>query len=271
MSKYHDMAVKILEAVGGSSNVSSYTNCMTRLRITVVDRSRIEEAKLKKIEGVLGVVDDETYQVILGPGIVTKVAEQFGKLLEGNPVEGGSSSSAEHLQAKGAQMKAQLKKKNNTPFKNFLRQIGNIFIPLIPAFVGAGLIAGIGSILTNNITAGNLDASTWQQYVTILNVIKNAIFSYLVIYVGINAAKEFGATPALGGVIGGVTILTGVTADLPILNIFTGAPLTAGQGGVIGVLIAVWILSVVEKNCVNLFPMLSILSLHLQLHYWLWD
>lgn len=254
MSKYHDMAVKILEAVGGSSNVSSYTNCMTRLRITVVDRSRIEEAKLKKIEGVLGVVDDETYQVILGPGIVTKVAEQFGKLLEGNPLEGGSSSSAEHLQAKGAQMKAQLKKKNNTPFKNFLRQIGNIFIPLIPAFVGAGLIAGIGSILTNNITAGNLDASTWQQYVTILNVIKNAIFSYLVIYVGINAAKEFGATPALGGVIGGVTILTGVTADLPILNIFTGAPLTAGQGGVIGVLIAVWILSVVEKKLRKFIP-----------------
>lgn len=254
MSKYHDMAVKILEAVGGSSNVSSYTNCMTRLRVTVVDRSLIEEAKLKKIEGVLGVVDDETYQVILGPGIVTKVAEQFGKLLEGNSVEGGSSSSAEQLQAKGAQMKAQLKKKNNTPFKNFLRLIGNIFIPLIPAFVGAGLIAGIGSILTNNITAGNLDAATWQQYVTILNIIKNAIFSYLVIYVGINAAKEFGATPALGGVIGGVTILTGVTAELPILNIFTGLPLTPGQGGVIGVVIAVWILSVVEKYLRKVIP-----------------
>jgi phosphotransferase system glucose/maltose/N-acetylglucosamine-specific IIC component len=28
------------------------------------------------------------------------------------------------------------------PFKNFLRKIGNIFIPMIPAFVGAGLIAG---------------------------------------------------------------------------------------------------------------------------------
>ncbi|OME37211.1 hypothetical protein BSK63_02625 [Paenibacillus odorifer] len=28
------------------------------------------------------------------------------------------------------------------PFKKFLRKIGNIFIPLIPAFVGAGLIAG---------------------------------------------------------------------------------------------------------------------------------
>ncbi|WP_342416873.1 PTS transporter subunit EIIC [Paenibacillus sp. FSL R10-2782] len=254
MSKYHDLAVKILGAIGGSSNVSEYTHCMTRLRVTVVDRSRIAEAELKKIDGVLGVVDDETYQIILGPGVVTKVAEEFGEVLEGSVSEGKSSASAEQLQAKGAEMKAQLKKKNDTPFKNFLRKIGNIFIPLIPAFVGAGLIAGIGSILANNITAGNLDATTWQQYVTILNVIKNAIFSYLVIYVGINAAKEFGATPALGGVIGGVTLLTGVTADLSINNIFTGAPLTPGQGGVIGVLIAVWILSIVEKYLRKVIP-----------------
>jgi len=254
MSKYHDLAVKILGAIGGSSNVSEYTHCMTRLRVTVVDRSRIAEAELKKIDGVLGVVDDETYQIILGPGVVTKVAEEFGKVLEGSVSEGKSTASAEQLQAKGAEMKAQLKKKNDTPFKNFLRKIGNIFIPLIPAFVGAGLIAGIGSILANNITAGNLDATTWQQYVTILNVIKNAIFSYLVIYVGINAAKEFGATPALGGVIGGVTLLTGVTAELPIHNIFTGTPLTPGQGGVIGVLIAVWILSIVERYLRKVIP-----------------
>ena len=246
MGKYHELAVKILGAIGGSSNVSEYTHCMTRLRVTVVDRSRIAEAELKKIDGVLGVVDDETYQIILGPGVVTKVAEEFGKVLEGNGSEGKSSASAEQLQAKGAEIKVQLKKKNDTPFKNFLRKIGNIFIPLIPAFVGAGLIAGIGSILANNITAGNLDATTWQQYVTILNVIKNAIFSYLVIYVGINAAKEFGATPALGGVIGGVTLLTGITAELPIHNIFTGAPLTPGQGGIIGVLFAVWINSILR-------------------------
>ncbi|WP_339320116.1 PTS transporter subunit EIIC [Paenibacillus sp. FSL R10-2734] len=254
MSKYYDLAVKILGAIGGSSNVSEYTHCMTRLRVTVVDRSLIDEVNLKKIDGVLGVVDDETYQIILGPGVVTKVADEFGKVLEGSVSEHTSSASAEQLQAKGAEMKAQLKKKNDTPFKNFLRKIGNIFIPLIPAFVGAGLIAGIGSILANNITAGNLDVATWQQYVTILNVIKNAIFSYLVIYVGINAAKEFGATPSLGGVIGGVTLLTGVTADLTINNIFTGAPLTPGQGGVIGVLIAVWILSIVEKYLRKVIP-----------------
>ncbi|HDR4465130.1 PTS transporter subunit EIIC [Bacillus cereus group sp. MYBK249-1] len=256
MSKYNNIALEILEAIGGSNNVLSYTNCMTRLRITPVNRDQINEEAVKKVNGVLGVVDDETYQIILGPGVVTKVAEQFSVVVAQGKEKSISSttSSAEDLQAKGAKMKAEQKKKNNTPFKSFLRKIGNIFIPLIPAFVGAGLIAGIASILSNNITAGNLDSTTWQQYVTIFNVIKNAIFSYLVIYVGINAAKEFGATPSLGGVIGGVTLLTGVTSNLPINNIFNGEPLSPGQGGVLGVLLAVWILSIVEKQLRKFVP-----------------
>ncbi|QOT00215.1 PTS transporter subunit EIIC [Brevibacterium sp. JNUCC-42] len=255
MSKYRNMATEILDAIGGSGNVASYTNCMTRLRVTLINRSAINEETLKKINGVLGTVDDETYQIILGPGVVTKVAEQFGIVIEEKGKDGTSEiPSAEELKAKGADMRAELKKKNNTPFKNFLRKIGNIFIPLIPAFVGAGLIAGIASILSNNITAGNLDGATWNQYVTILNVIKNAIFAYLVIYVGINAAKEFESTPALGGVIGGTALLTGMSPDNPIYNIFTGEPLSAGQGGVIGVLLAVWILALVEKQLRKVIP-----------------
>ncbi|MDC2864371.1 PTS transporter subunit EIIC [Bacillus sp. BP-3] len=247
MNKYHSMASQILDAVGGSDNVSAYTNCMTRLRITLVNRNLINEEVLKKIDGVLGTVDDETYQIILGPGVITKVAEQFGALLAERKDGSSKISSADELQAKAAEIKAELKKKNNTPFKIFLGKIGNIFIPLIPAFVGAGLIAGIASILLNNITAGNLDKETWGQYVTVLNVIKNALFSYLIIFVGINAAKEFNTTPALGGVIGGMPLLTGISSENPILNIFTGQPLSPGQGGVIGVLVAVWILAFVEK------------------------
>ncbi|WP_088012634.1 PTS transporter subunit EIIC [Gottfriedia acidiceleris] len=252
MDKYQRLASEIADAIGGTGNVVSYTNCMTRLRVNVADRSLINEDQVKKINGVLGTVDDETYQIILGPGTVTKVAEQFGLLGNGSTGKQGTSSAA--LKDKGADMKAELKKKNNTTFKNFLRKVGNIFIPLIPAFVGAGLIAGIASILSNNITAQNLDAATWSQYVTVLNVIKNAIFSYLVIYVGINAAKEFGATPSLGGVIGGVTLLTGMLPEQPIKNIFNGDPLAPGQGGVIGVLLAVYLLSLLEKQLRKIVP-----------------
>ncbi|MEE6452382.1 PTS transporter subunit EIIC [Gottfriedia acidiceleris] len=252
MDKYQRLASEIADAIGGTDNVVSFTNCMTRLRVNVADRNLINEDQVKKINGVLGTVDDETYQIILGPGTVTKVAEQFGLLGNGSTGKQGTSSAA--LKEKGSDLKAELKKKNNTPFKNFLRKVGNIFIPLIPAFVGAGLIAGIASILSNNITAQNLDAATWSQYVTVLNVIKNAIFAYLVIYVGINAAKEFGATPSLGGVIGGVTLLTGMLPEQPIKNIFNGDPLSPGQGGVIGVLLAVYLLSILEKQLRKIVP-----------------
>ncbi|MFF2877466.1 PTS transporter subunit EIIC [Gottfriedia sp. NPDC057991] len=252
MDKYQRLASEIADAIGGTENVVSFTNCMTRLRVNVADRSLINEDQVKKINGVLGTVDDETYQIILGPGTVTKVAEQFGHLK--NSSSGKQATSSAALKEKGSDLKAELKKKNNTPFKNFLRKVGNIFIPLIPAFVGAGLIAGIASILSNNITAQNLDAATWSQYVTVLNVIKNAIFAYLSIYVGINAAKEFGATPSLGGVIGGVTLLTGMLPDQPIKNIFNGDPLAPGQGGIIGVLLAVYLLSILEKQLRKVIP-----------------
>ena len=64
---------------------------------------------------------------------------------------------------------------------------------------------------------------------------------FLAIFTGINSAKVFGATPGLGGVIGGTTLLTGITDENPIKNIFTGEHLAAGQGGIIGVIFAVWL------------------------------
>ena len=67
-------------------------------------------------------------------------------------------------------------------------------------------------------------------------------------------SKVFGATPGLGGVIGGATLLTGITDENPIKNIFTGEHLVAGQGGIIGVIFAVWLLSLVEKRLHKVVP-----------------
>ncbi|MBA1393267.1 hypothetical protein EQ500_05220, partial [Lactobacillus sp. XV13L] len=127
-----------------------------------------------------------------------------------------------------------------------LQHISAIFVPLIPAFVGAGLISGVSGILRNMMTAHWLPAS-WNLGITVLGVIANGLFAYLNIYVGINAAKEFDATPGLGGIIGAVIMLPGVVAPMTIPNIFNGQPLAAGQGGIIGVLLGVWLLSYVEK------------------------
>src|SRR5699024_5257544 len=132
---------------------------------------------------------------------------------------------------KAAEFKAQQKKKiKPSKTKAVLKSISNIFVPLIPVFVGAGLIGGIAAVLSNMMVAGDI-GKNWTEFIPVLNVIKNGVFAYLAIYVGINSAQEFGATPGRGGVIGAVTLLAGVDPKVPLQNIFNGAALSAGQGG----------------------------------------
>ncbi|WP_239253590.1 PTS transporter subunit EIIC [Listeria ilorinensis] len=259
MSKETEIGNGIFENVGGQENISRIAHCMTRVRLGIRDHSKVNVAALKQVPGVLGVVEDETLQIIVGPGTVNKVAQymadivgvKIGETIAENLDQNLTStkSGKELVEEKAAATKAGIKAKQNnkSSFKRLLQSISNIFVPLIPGFVGAGLIAGIAAILSNNIIAGNLDAATWNQYVDILGVINKGIFAFLSIYVGINTANEFGGTPVLGGGIAGITMLSGLAEGHTITNIFTGDPITAGQGGIIGVLLAVWLMCVVEK------------------------
>lgn len=252
----NQIAKEIYDGAGGMENVQSVVHCMTRVRMSVRDDTKVDQAKLKSIPGVLGVVDDEQLQVIIGPGKVNKVAKEMVDIAGvGLGEELPHGSGKEKVNAKAAEMKAAQKaKQKSSPFKAILKDISNIFVPMIPAFVGSGLIAGVAAVMANLITAGTIDAATWQQFVDILNILKNGMFSYLVIFTGVNAAQVFGANPTLGGVIGAVVLLTGMNPEAPIKNLFTGDALAAGQGGIIGVIFAVWLLSIIEKKLHQIIP-----------------
>ncbi len=256
MSKEKEMAKEILDKVGGKDNLEKVIHCMTRVRMSIVDYTKVDIEGLKNIKGVMGVVEDDMIQVVVGPGTVNKVANEMSTIIGvplGETIK-KNQSNKEKVEQEADLFKQNINKKNQTPFKRVLRSIANIFVPLIPAFVGAGLIGGISAVLSNLLTAGTIDGASWEQFVLVFNIIKDGIFAYLVIYVGINAAKEFGATPGLGGVIGGTTMLTGMNPESPLKNIFNGEPLEAEQGGVIGVIIAVWLLSLIEKRLHKIVP-----------------
>ena len=256
MSKEKEMAKEILDKVGGKDNLEKVIHCMTRVRMSIVDYTKVDIEGLKNIKGVMGVVEDDMIQVVVGPGTVNKVANEMSTIIGvplGETIK-KNQSNKEKVEQEADLFKQNINKKNQTPFKRVLRSIANIFVPLIPAFVGAGLIGGISAVLSNLLTAGTIDGASWEQFVLVFNIIKDGIFAYLVIYVGINAAKEFGVTPGLGGVIGGTTMLTGMDPESPLKNIFNGEPLEAGQGGVIGVIIAVWLLSLIEKRLHKIVP-----------------
>lgn len=260
-----ELASRIYAGVGGMNNVESIVHCMTRVRMKIIDDASVDVDELKAIPGVLGVVEDEQLQVIIGPGKVNKVAQamvdQAGvklgeKISSGTPKSTSTDTSGKALVNERAQVMkaAQKSKQKPSKIKSILKDISNIFVPMIPAFVGTGIVAGIAAVLANLVTAGTLDAATWQQYIDIMNILKNGMFSYLVIYTGINAAQVFGATPTLGGVIGAVVMLTGMNTEAPLKNLFTGDPLAAGQGGILGVIFAVWLLSIVEKKLHKVVP-----------------
>ncbi|HFF6616228.1 TPA: PTS transporter subunit EIIC [Listeria monocytogenes] len=263
MTKEAEIGKQIFIHVGGMENVSRIAHCMTRVRLGIVDSDLVDVAGLKKVPGVIGVVEDDTLQIIVGPGVVNKVAGamaemagvKIGETIQEN-LDNSTKTGKELVEEKASKTKAELKAKqnNSSGFKRLLKSISNIFVPLIPGFVGAGLIAGIAAIISNNITAGNLDAAVWTQYIDILGVINKGIFAFLAIYVGINTANEFGGTPVLGGGIAGITLLSGLAEGHTITNIFTGDPIVAGQGGIIGVLLAVWLMCVLEKNLRKIIP-----------------
>ena len=235
-SKEWLIAEQLLNHFGGASNVATSTHCMTRLRVKPHDRSKVDLEAIKQTDGVLGVVEEETIQVILGPGVVNKVSAEFDKLrLDGDEFD---------LKKAASQNKAEIDKKNAKPFKLFLRRISSIFIPLIPALVASGLISGITKAL---VQAGWLNGES--TLAMILTVIGSGLFTFLGILVGTNAAKEYGGSPALGA-LAGILVINPAIADISLF----GENLVPGRGGLIGVLFAGIFIALVEKQVRKYVP-----------------
>ncbi|MED3781013.1 PTS transporter subunit EIIC [Heyndrickxia sporothermodurans] len=242
MKKEQVIAEGILEHVGGKENIRQLAHCMTRVRLQLKDSDKVNIASLKKVDGVMGVIDDETLQIVVGPGTVNKVSDVLSTMtgLKIGEVAGDDDLSFEE---KAQLKKANIKKKNNTPLKNFLRKIGNIFIPLIPGLVASGLINGAANFAKN---AGVDEKTTIMQ---ILLVLGSCIFTYLAVLVGWNTAKEFGGTPVLGAIAGMFLFNPGLAE----IHIF-GDALIPGRGGLFGVIFAAWLMVVIEKQVRKIIP-----------------
>ena len=54
---YKKTAHEILSAIGGKDNLASAAHCATRLRLVIVDNSKINKPVLENIDGVKGVFE----------------------------------------------------------------------------------------------------------------------------------------------------------------------------------------------------------------------
>ncbi|QPC47778.1 sucrose-specific PTS transporter subunit IIBC [Mangrovibacillus cuniculi] len=245
---HREVAEKLVQALGGKENVISATHCATRLRLVIDDESKIDQSTIEELDGVKGAFSSSgQYQIIFGTGTVNKVYAEFGPMVGAN-VEGGDEKPANHSDA--------AKRKMN-PFARFARTLSNIFVPIIPAIVAAGMLMGLlGLFKTYEI----VDATSGLY--TMLDMFSSAAFIILPILIGFSAAKEFGGNPYLGAVLGGIMTHPALlnpwglsNASPESIQVFgLNVEMLGYQGTVIPVLLVVYIMSKIEKGLRKVIP-----------------
>jgi len=247
--KNQELAAKIVELLGGKDNIVNAENCMTRLRVTIKDHSKVQGDAIKNTPDVMGFMDtDEHYvQVVLGPGKVRDVMDACKAM--GIAEVSTDAGQEEAWKAN----KAAVQGKQNKNVVSKLRVIADIFTPMIPAFIAGGICNGFGRVIKILMANGTIPTNTATTVIyNLIALIGVAFLSYLSIFTGVNAAKQFGVSPMLGGMIGAASTNATITTIANALGwtneeVAAKSILAPNAGGIIGVVVGVLLLAVVEK------------------------
>ena len=249
---YRKTAKDILDQVGGSKNIVSAAHCATRLRLVIADNGKADKEAIENVDGVKGVFEASgQLQIILGTGTVNKVFDEFIS------IAGITASSKAEAKEAAAQ-------KQNI-FMRAVKLLGDIFVPIIPAIVASGFLMGIMNSLDFMINNGFISMDTSSSIYVFANLFSNTAYTFLQILIAFSAAKAFGANPYLGAVIGMIMINPALQNAYTVAtegvqqtqSVFFGLydiDMVGYQGHVIPVVIAVWVLSVIEKKLHKIVP-----------------
>ncbi|KXZ39899.1 PTS system, sucrose-specific IIC component [Alkalithermobacter thermoalcaliphilus JW-YL-7 = DSM 7308] len=238
------LAEDIIHLVGGKENIESAVHCATRLRMVLRDDKKANKEKLEQLSEVKGCFSTAgQFQIILGQGLVNKVYQEM--------VNEGYISLSSEDESKNAAMK------KLNPIQKFARVLSNIFVPIIPAIVASGLLMGLLGMSTR---FGWIEGNT--GLFTLLDMFSNAAFVFLPILIAFSAAKEFGANPYLAAALGGIlihpalqnawTVGSGIEKTIDVFGMEIG--MVGYQGTVLPILIAVYIMGIIEKNLRKIIP-----------------
>ncbi|MDQ0174875.1 beta-glucoside-specific PTS transporter subunit IIABC [Bacillus chungangensis] len=223
------LAEEILEKIGGEQNVISLVHCATRLRFKLRDNKVARKEEIKKINGVLSVVESGgQFQVVVG----SEVPYIYRELMELGKFSGESDSSQENNQS--------------SLLSKVFEIISGGFSPLIPALAGSGMLKALLTILTE-FGVLSYESGTFA----VLSAAANAVFYFLPIFLGITLSMKLGANPYVGGVIGAALLEPNLTSllDAGASTDFLGIPviLVDYSASVFPIFIAIGIYSLVDK------------------------
>ncbi|PTI38664.1 MULTISPECIES: PTS system trehalose-specific EIIBC component [Mammaliicoccus] len=240
---------RIIDAIGGQDNVDAATHCVTRLRLVLNDESKVDKDALDEIELVKGsFAANNQFQIVIGQGTVDEAYKIFQE-------ETGVEESSKDDVKKASEQKM-------NPFQRLIKLLGDVFIPILPAIVTAGLLLGLNNVLTAKNLFGAqplVEQYAWlADFANIINVIASTAFIFLPALIGWSAMRVFGGSPILGLVLGLILLHPqlasqydlggGKSSEIPVWHMF-GLEIKQlnYQGQVLPILFATWVLSVIEK------------------------
>ena len=120
-----ELIKSIISLVGGEKNIGSVTNCMTRLRVNVLDDNAVQDEELRKLPEILAVNHNtKNYvEIVIGPGKARQCADLLREMGFTTPAQKTVFTPPEQgASDAGVQ----------TILKRLCRDFGRIFAPLIP-------------------------------------------------------------------------------------------------------------------------------------------
>lgn len=244
---YQEIAKKLV-AVVGEDNIVSATHCATRLRLQVKDRKAIDDSQVEQVEEVKGVFYNAgQYQIILGTGVVNKVYDALQSLYAFNEVS-----------------KDQMAKDDSSPLQRAVRNIADIFVPIIPILGATGLFLGLKGVLFNEtvLNVMGLTPDSVPEWLSAsVTVLTDTAFGFLTAFICWSAFKKLGGLPIIGFLIGLMLVspalpnayaVAGGTAE-PIMA-FGMIPLVGYQGSILTALITGMIGATLEKKLRKIMP-----------------
>ena len=246
---YKATAEQILNLVGGSENIKSATHCATRLRLTVNDLSKVDDAAIKKIPGLVGTnTVGSQYQIIVGP----QVADVFAAFVDVSGVAAGPAVTEDAPEAASA-VKEKLTIK--TIVNKILDTVSSCVTPLIPIITAAGLVKLIVVICGPSML--NIVPET-SDFMRLLTFVGDAGFYFFPVYVAYGAAKKFNTSIPMALFLAGIMLHPTLVEIVNTGDPFTvyGIPMTLVNysSNFISILLTVWIMSYVEKGILKVVP-----------------
>ncbi|CUW14058.1 PTS system, beta-glucoside-specific IIB component / PTS system, beta-glucoside-specific IIC component / PTS system, beta-glucoside-specific IIA component [Leuconostoc gelidum subsp. gasicomitatum] len=236
---YKALAENILNDVGGKDNIDTAWHCATRLRFKLKNEKLADTQKIENLDGVVTVVKSAgQYQVVIG----NAVAKVFDPLAEMADLENTDSQNDDK----------KIETKDNL-LNRFISFISSVFTPFLGAMAGAGILKGLLALF---VALGWL--TTKSGAYQIWYAAGDGFFYFLPILLAFTAAKKLKVNQFVAVALATTLVyptLVAITASSQTMNFFNIPVVpTTYTSSVVPILLAVWVMSVIEPLLDKIFP-----------------